>query len=236
MDSQSEIMSHPSDGCSMSSNITRCTNVKVIIIIITIIISSSFTLARSASQRSLLSPLRPHTIFLCIQSYTIPHNPTQSHTNPHKPINSYSIPHNPTNSQTFLHNPTNSYTIPHNPTNSHTILHNPTQYYTIQHNPIQSHTIPHNPTQSHTIPYNPIQSHTIPYNPTQSYTIPHNPRSSQGGRFLREGDPSTGSRRPAQKRTDRRVLSILETLSFIFSFVFKPFLSTTIFSSQAKSS
>ena len=33
MDSQSEIMSHPSDGCSMSSNITRCTNVIVIIII-----------------------------------------------------------------------------------------------------------------------------------------------------------------------------------------------------------
>ena len=146
MDSQSEIMSHPSDGCSMSSNITRCTNVKVIIIIITIIIISSFTLARSASQRSLLSPLCPHTIYV--------YDPTQSHTIPH--------------------------------------------YYTI----------PHNPTNSHTIPHNPTQSDAIPYNPTQSYTIPHNPRSSQGGRFLREGDPSTGSRRPAQKRTDRRVLLI----------------------------
>ena len=164
MDSQSEIMSHPSDGCSMSSNITRCTNVKIIIIIITIIImTSSFTLPRSASQRSLLSPLRPHTI--------------------------------------YVYNPTQSDTIPHNLTNSHTILHNPTQYYTI--------------------PHNPIQSHTTPYNPTQSYTIPHNPRSSQGGRFLREGDPSTGSRRPAQKRTDRRVLLILETLSLVFCFVFK---------------
>ena len=157
MDSQSEIMSHPSDGCSMSSNITRCTNVKIIIITI-IIMTSSFTLPRSASQRSLLSPLRPHTIYV------------------------------------------------------------------------------YNPTQSHKLSHYPTQSHTIQYNPTQSYTIPHNPRSSQGGRFLREGDPSTGSRRPAQKRTDRRVLSILETLSFIFSFVFKPFLSTTIFSSQAKSS
>ena len=143
MDSQSEIMSHPSDGCSMSSNITRCTNVKVIIIIITIISSSSFTLVRSASQRSLLSPLRPHTIYV------------------------------------------------------------------------------YNPTQSHKLSHYPTQSHTIQYNPTQSYTIPHNPRSSQGGRFLREGDPSTGSRRPAQKRTDRRVLLILETLSLVFCFLFK---------------
>ena len=144
MDSQSEIMSHPSDGCSMSSNITRCTNVKIIIIIITIIImTSSFTLPRSASQRSLLSPLRPHTIYV------------------------------------------------------------------------------YNPTQSHKLSHYPTQSHTIQYNPTQSYTIPHNPRSSQGGRFLREGDPSTGSRRPAQKRTDRRVL-LIDILTLVpISFVFK---------------
>ena len=174
MDSQSEIMSHPSDGCSMSSNITRCTNVKIIIIIITIIImTSSFRLPRSASQQSLLSPLGPHTIYV--------YNPTQSHTIQQALKNSYTIPQTP----------------------------------------IQSHTIPQTLTQSYTIRHNTIQSHTIPYNPTQSYTIPHNLRSSQGGRFLREGDPSTGSRRPAQKRTDRRVLSILETLSLVFCFVFK---------------
>ena len=94
VDSQSEIMSHPSDGCSMSSNITRCTNVKVIIIIIIIIIISSFTLVRSASQRSLLSPLRPHTIYVYnpTNSHTILHNPTQSNTIPHNPIQSHIIP------------------------------------------------------------------------------------------------------------------------------------------------
>ena len=123
MDSQSEIMSHPSDGCSMSSNITRCTNVKIIIITI-IIMTSSFTLPRSASQRSLLSPLRPHTIYV--------YNPTQSHT-----------------IQQALKN---SYTIPQTLTQCYTIRHNTIQSHTIPYNPIQSHTIPYNPTQSHIIP------------------------------------------------------------------------------------
>ena len=113
----------------------------------------------------------------------------------------YTILHNPKQTHKLLFNPTQSNKLSNIPTQSHKLLSH-------THNPTNSYAIPHNPKNSHTIRLNTIQSHTIPYNPTQSYTIPHNPRSSQGGRFLRKGDPSTGSRRPAQKGTDRRVLSI----------------------------